>query len=56
MFHARAEPADDGFYAVDHSAFVYLMGPDGGYLTHFAHDVGAERMAREIRRHLAVGM
>jgi protein SCO1 len=39
-------------YTVDHSAIVYLMSPEGGYLTHFAYGTSAETMAQALRRYL----
>jgi protein SCO1/2 len=39
-------------YSLDHSALVYLMGPDGGYLAHFAYGTGADAMAEALRRYL----
>lgn len=44
------EAKDD--YAVDHSAFVYLMGRDGRYLAHFGPDTTAEQMAAAIKQRL----
>ena len=35
---------------VDHSAFSYLMGPDGACLTHFAYGATPKHIAAEIRR------
>ncbi|MDX2265310.1 MAG: SCO family protein [Hyphomicrobiales bacterium] len=42
-------------YLIDHSAFIYLMGPDGRYLTHFAYGVTPEALARGVRKHLNSG-
>jgi cytochrome oxidase Cu insertion factor (SCO1/SenC/PrrC family) len=42
--------ADD--YAVDHSAFIYLMGRNGKYLTHFGPEVTADQMAADIKKYL----
>jgi protein SCO1 len=39
-------------YSVDHSALVYLMGPDGGYVTHFAYGTSAEKIGETLRRYL----
>ena len=39
-------------YSVDHSALVYLMSPEGEYLTHFAYGTSAATMAETIRRYL----
>jgi len=44
------EGKDD--YSMDHSAFVYLMGRDGRYLTHFGPEVTAEQMAAAIQKFL----
>lgn len=39
-------------YTMDHSAIVYLMGPDGQYVAHFSHQAGGEAMAQKIAEHL----
>ncbi len=44
----EGEAEDDGTYLVDHSAFTYLVGPDGDYIQHFSHTMGAEAMAAKI--------
>jgi len=36
-------------YAVDHSAFIYLMGPDGSYRAHFSHTATAEEIAERLQ-------
>ena len=38
-------------YTIDHSALVYLMGPDGEYLTHFAYGTSAEKIAKTLARY-----
>jgi protein SCO1/2 len=40
-------------YLVDHSSFVYLMGPDGEYRTHFGIDASPEAMAERISEEIA---
>lgn len=40
-------------YLMDHSAVVYLMGPDGTFLTHFAPGTGPDEMADKIATYLA---
>lgn len=49
---ARAEP-NDPHYTIDHTAMTYLMGRDGRYVSHFAHDATPEQMADGLRRALA---
>jgi protein SCO1 len=39
-------------YSIDHSALVYLMGPDGEYITHFAYGTPAAKMTESLRRYL----
>jgi protein SCO1/2 len=40
-------------YTMDHSAFVYLMGPDGGFRQFFSPQATPEQMAAAIRAQLA---
>lgn len=50
VYFSKAPGAGSGEdYAVDHSGFVYLMGPDGSYQTHFSHNASAEEMATRIQ-------
>jgi protein SCO1/2 len=42
--------ADD--YLMDHSAFQYLVGPDGKYLTHFPHGISPEDMAKKLEAYI----
>ena len=37
------------FYLMDHSGFIYLMGPDGKYLKHFSHKTSKEEMIQELK-------
>lgn len=39
-------------YSVDHSALVYLMGPDGQFVTHFPYGTSPEKMTETLRRYL----
>lgn len=36
---AKADPDDPDSYQMPHSAFIYVLGPDGAYLTHFTDAV-----------------
>ena len=51
--YAKKAPTAEGDYLVDHSAFTFLMDPQGRYVTHFGHDVTAEEMAARIEREAA---
>jgi protein SCO1/2 len=35
-------------YAVDHTASLFLLGPDGRFITKFAHGFPADRMAERL--------
>jgi protein SCO1/2 len=49
---APAGATADG-YLVDHSGFIYVMGPDGYYLSHFRPGVTPEDIAAGVRKLLA---
>src|SRR6478752_10780819 len=44
------ESASD--YSVDHSALVYLMDPEGRYVTHFSFGLSADQMAEKLEKSL----
>lgn len=39
-------------YSIDHTALVYLMGPDGEFITHIPYGTPAPKMAETLRRYL----
>ena len=47
-----AKTADGADYLMDHSAMVFLMGPDGRYVRHFTANTPPEIMAAGIRKAL----
>ena len=51
----KVDPPKDteGYYTVDHTAFVYLMDRDGNYLGFFPPGTSADRMVEIIRPRLA---
>lgn len=40
--------SDDEDYLVDHSAYIYLIGPDGRTLTYLKHDESPETLAAKL--------
>ena len=49
--YAKVENKDSaGGYSVDHSALVYLMDPDGKYVTHFSYGTGADELAEKLNK------
>jgi protein SCO1 len=39
-------------YSIDHSALLYLMGPDGEYITHIPYGTPASKLTETLRRYL----
>jgi len=47
--HDPESGSDPDEYAVDHTASIFLMGPDGKFLVKFAHGMAPNEMAARIR-------
>ena len=43
VFYAKV-PSNGGDYLMDHTGYIYLMGPDGRYITHFESDVTVKEL------------
>jgi len=52
VYFELTEPDANGDYLVNHTDAIFLMGPDGRYLTLFGPDVDAQAMAEGIRHYL----
>lgn len=48
VYSRKADAQAGGEYLMDHSTFTYVMGPDGGYASHFSHGTTPEEMARRL--------
>ena len=47
--HTKIENKDSpGDYTIDHSALVYLMGPDGKYVTHLSYGTSPDELAEKL--------
>lgn len=46
---------DPKLYAVDHSAGIYLMAPDGQFVAKFAHALPPDELAKRLRSFLGQG-
>lgn len=47
IYYEKVEDeASSAAYLVDHTSFVYLMGPDGKFIDVFSYGTGAEEMAK----------
>ena len=52
VYYAKVEDEAAGDYLMDHSSFIYLMGPDGGYVSHFAHNATPDSIAEGLERYV----
>ncbi len=51
VYYAKAEDKGSATdYLMDHSAFMYLMDPQGEYVTHFAYGTAPEKIAASIEK------
>lgn len=53
VYFSKVEQKDSALgYQIDHSGYIFLMGPDGKYITHFPHNVAEQTLAATLRAHL----
>lgn len=50
VYYAKSGEKSGDNYLMSHSAFIYLMGPDGKYLTRFSYNTSPKSMAMGIRK------
>lgn len=55
VYFQKADQGKDSPYLMDHSSIVYLMGPDGRFVTHFSHTTTPEQMAEGIVKAVKAG-
>ncbi|HEY4135559.1 MAG TPA: SCO family protein [Alphaproteobacteria bacterium] len=53
VYYSKNAPDADGAYNVDHTSFVYLMGPDGKLRSVFRGGASPELMVAELKAQLA---
>jgi cytochrome oxidase Cu insertion factor (SCO1/SenC/PrrC family) len=53
VYFSKAGNGDSDTYLMDHSTFIYLMGPDGEYVRHFSHSAAPDEIAAGIEAALA---
>jgi protein SCO1/2 len=53
VFYSKVEDKESALgYVVDHSSFIYLMAPDGSYLTHFASNSSEQELIKGIEAYV----
>ncbi len=55
VYYAKVEDPGAADYLVDHSTFIFLMDPDGRYLTHFPPGVAPEAIAEALKNAATAG-
>lgn len=48
----KKRPQPDGPYTMDHSSVIYLMGPDGRYVTHYTTEQGPDGIAADLNKRI----
>jgi protein SCO1 len=51
----QADAEEPDGYVVPHTAFTYVLDPQGAYVTHYADTIDAETMTSRLREVLAAG-
>ena len=49
-FKKAKDPDSSAGYAMDHSSIVYLMGPNGDFIKHFAYGTSSKKMADTLKK------
>ncbi len=49
---ATAEAPKNGSYAIDHTNAIYLMGPDGKFITSYTETIGPDKLADAIMKRM----
>ena len=45
VYYRKIDEKGEGDYLMDHSSFIFLMGPEGDYLAHYTHTSPVEEIA-----------
>lgn len=48
--YAAKHPTGDGDYEMDHSTTIYVMDPQGHFVTNFTHETSPEQMASKLKQ------
>jgi protein SCO1/2 len=55
VYYARAKAKDTTDYLMDHSSFIYLIGPDGGFRALYRQGMGPQELADSLASRIASG-
>lgn len=53
VYYSKVEDKGSALgYVMDHSGFIYLMGPDGKYLAHFSHGTSEQELKQGLMQYV----
>ena len=52
VYAAKVKGDSPGQYTMDHSAILYLMGPDGRFMAHFTHGVSVDDLVAGLKKYI----
>jgi cytochrome oxidase Cu insertion factor (SCO1/SenC/PrrC family) len=52
VFFAKVPTGRPGEYLMDHTGFVYLIGPNGKYVDHFESDASVDDLVHALQQHV----
>ncbi len=52
VYAAKVKGDSPDSYTVDHSAILYLMGPDGKFVAHFTHGISVDDLVAGLKKHI----
>ena len=55
IFYKKVDDDGSSEYLMDHTSLIYLMAPDGAYLTHFPHVSDAAAIAEKLSEYVKGG-
>jgi cytochrome oxidase Cu insertion factor (SCO1/SenC/PrrC family) len=55
VYYAKVQPKTQEAYLMDHSSFLYLMGPDGAFRAIFHPGLGGDELAKGLRGKMIAG-
>jgi protein SCO1/2 len=54
VYYKKSPFENSDGYSMDHSPYIYVMGPDGGYVTLFSPDQSSDQMEARLRELLTI--
>lgn len=52
VYYSQGKPSEDGFYLMNHTSFVYLVGPENEFVSMFHSGTAADDIADALERYV----